>query len=107
MRSRSGLILLVSGFVACPCHLPLTLPLLLALLGGTSLGVFLRENTAVIVVAASVYFLIAIGAGLYLLIQRVGGDHRSPKCSTSPLSAEERDSHDARCDSAVNTLIRS
>jgi mercuric ion transport protein len=107
VRSRSGLILTVSGFLACPCHLPLTLPWLLALLGGTSLGLFLRENTGVIVAAASVYFLVAIVAGLVLLNQRTGGDDHSPCCPISLLSAGEQGAPDARRDGAVNPLIRS
>jgi len=107
MRSRSGLILTVTGFLACPCHLPLTLPLLLTLLGGTSLGLFLRANTGLIVVAASVYFLVALVAGLVLLSRGTGGDDGSLCCSIRPLSAGEKAPSDTRRDGAVNSLIRS
>ena len=36
-----GGVLAVTGFVACPCHFPLTLPLILDLLGGTGIGSFI------------------------------------------------------------------
>ena len=38
-----GLAWIVGAFAICPCHLPLTLGLLAAALGGTGLGVFLQN----------------------------------------------------------------
>ena len=47
-QQRRGIIWVLSSFVFCPCHLPLTLGLLAALLGGTVLGaVVLRYSIAV------------------------------------------------------------
>jgi len=47
----------VVAFVACPCHLPLTLPLILALTAGTAVGGWLAANTTLIYLAATVLFL--------------------------------------------------
>lgn len=45
-RKLTGYLLTVTAFVACPCHLPLTLPLAVALLGGTAWGAALSRNAA-------------------------------------------------------------
>ena len=106
MRSRSGLILTVTGFLACPCHLPLTLPLLLALLGGTSLGLFLRANTGLVFAAAGAYFLVAIAAGLFLLTDRTRDRDSALCCSTDHASAHEKDRQGVQLDRSVTTVIR-
>lgn len=67
IRSRTGLVLTVTGVVACPCHLPLTLPFVLAVLGGTSVGLFLSQNPALIYGGATLYFVGASALGLALL----------------------------------------
>lgn len=41
---RRGRRWLLWSFLACPCHLPLTLALLGTVLGGTALGAALREH---------------------------------------------------------------
>lgn len=51
---------LVSGIVAlvsCPCHLPLTLPLILSLTAGTVVGTWLAGNIPVIVGGSVVIFV--------------------------------------------------
>ena len=45
MSNFWGGILAVTGLMACPCHLPITLPLILGLLGGTGLGTFIGANS--------------------------------------------------------------
>lgn len=59
-----GLWLKVRGFVAagvalvaCPCHLVVTLPLLLSLTAGTVVGTFLRQNTWLAYGVATVVFV--------------------------------------------------
>lgn len=67
MNRFSGYALLATAVIACPCHLALTLPLVLVLLGGTTLGTFLATRSELVFVAALVYFIIALVAGLALL----------------------------------------
>ena len=65
-----GGVLTVTGFVACPCHLPFTLPLVLGVLGGTGLGSFIGANTGLIYGVFTGYFIAGIGFGWYLLNRR-------------------------------------
>ena len=65
-----GGVLFVTGFIACPCHLPLTLPLAVVLLGGTALGGFIAANTGLVYGIAGGYFIVALAAGWYLLNQK-------------------------------------
>ncbi|MBI4673822.1 MAG: hypothetical protein HY741_19420 [Chloroflexi bacterium] len=58
-----GYFFVVTGFFACPCHLPLTLPLLLAVTAGTALGAFLANNISLIVVVSTIYFIGALWLG--------------------------------------------
>ena len=67
MSSVWGGVLTVTGFVACPCHLPFTLPLVLGVLGGTGLGSFIGANTGLIYGVFTGYFIAGIGVGWYLL----------------------------------------
>ena len=67
MRTVKGTALLVTGLLACPCHLPLTLGLLAVAFGGTALGVFLEQHTGLVIAAATGYFVVAIVLGLRYL----------------------------------------
>jgi uncharacterized membrane protein len=67
MRRLAGIVLTVIGFLACPCHLIITLPLLASLLAGTALGSFLTRNTGLVVTFASLYFIVAFLLGFRLL----------------------------------------
>jgi len=66
-RRLAGYVLAASAVVACPCHLALTLPLLLALVGGTVLGGVLTQHPGLVLAAATLYFL-AAAAGAYALL---------------------------------------
>lgn len=78
MRKVWGAVLVVTGFIACPCHLPLTLGLLLGVLGGTAIGGFVRTHTSLVYGIAAAYFVAAVGAGWFLW---------SRKRSTKPAPA--------------------
>ncbi len=58
---------IITGLLACPCHLPLTLPLLLAVLGGTAAGAFLVAHTGWIAALSTGYFLAAMAFGFWSL----------------------------------------
>jgi mercuric ion transport protein len=60
MRRLGGAVLAVTGVLACPCHLVVTLPLLAGLLAGTALGSFLTTQTGLVYLGAGIYFVGAL-----------------------------------------------
>ncbi len=84
MRRLGGTLLTVTGFLACPCHLIITLPLLISLLAGTALGSFLSRNTSLVYTGASIYFVVALALGASLLFGLARpireGDAACPTC---------------------------
>jgi hypothetical protein len=68
-KSSCARFLLVSAFLACPCHFPLTVSILVSLLGGSTLAAFLTKNLFWLVVGATIYFLGALALGWQLLNQ--------------------------------------
>jgi len=97
MRRIGGIALTVTGFLACPCHLIITLPLLVSLLAGTALGSFLSRNTGLVLTFAGIYFVVALALGYWFLFspkrQNREGDAACPTCvPVEPLEAlRERD----------------
>ena len=67
MRRIVGVALAVTGFLACPCHLIVTLPLLASLFAGTALGSFLTRNTGLVYALAGIYFVVALALGYWFL----------------------------------------
>jgi uncharacterized membrane protein len=67
MRRMSGVLFTVTGFLAYPCHLIVTLPLLASVLAGTALGSFLTRNTGLVFIFAGIYFIVALLLGYWLL----------------------------------------
>ena len=81
MGKAWGGVLLVTGFIACPCHLIITLPIALGLLAGTGVGAILANNTGFVYSIAGGYFIVALAAGWYLLNRKrsnAGPAHRLP-----------------------------
>jgi hypothetical protein len=66
---RRGRRWLVWSFLACPCHLPLTLAVLGGVLGGTALGAALREHTLLAGLVIGSAWLAGTARGL-LLVRR-------------------------------------
>ena len=83
-----GGVLAVTGFVACPCHFPLTLPLILGVLGGTGIGSFIGANTSLVYGISAGYFIVAIGVGWYLLMRK--------RLGRLPLEGNQKISYTAR-----------
>jgi len=69
-RTLTGWIFTVTGFLACPCHLVVTLPLAVAVLGGTALGGWIATHEGAIALGATSYFLGALALGTALLLAR-------------------------------------
>lgn len=69
MNTLKSAFFFITGLLACPCHLPVTLPLLLALTAGTALGTFLSENVWLIAGVSTIYFLAALTLGFRYLGQ--------------------------------------
>lgn len=67
IRTLAARALLVTGFLACPCHLIVTVPLALASLSGSAVGAFLAQNEGLVFGVAFAYFLGAIGIGYFLM----------------------------------------
>jgi|GEM_PF-3887912 hypothetical protein len=86
MRRRvSGWFFTVTGLLACPCHLVVTLPLVVALLGGTALGGWMAAHEGAITIGASIYFVGALAVGATLLL--VGGGKHASGSRTALLRA--------------------
>ena len=77
MSKALGGFLAVTGFLACPCHFPLTLPLLLGVLAGTGVGSFIGGHTGLTYGLASGYFVVGIGAGIYLWNRKAKGTQQA------------------------------
>jgi mercuric ion transport protein len=67
-RVAKGYVAGAVAFVACPCHLPITLPLLIALTAGTAFGAWLEHN---IVTAGLISTTVFIG-GAVLAFKWIG-----------------------------------
>ncbi len=91
MRRRlGGGGLIVSGIIACPCHLAVTLPLLAGLLAGTALGHFLTHNTDLVYIGASIYFVGALTLGYWFWFSPARGKREvNAACSTCAPGASE------------------
>jgi mercuric ion transport protein len=92
MRRIGGVVLTVTGFLACPCHLMITLPLLASLLAGTALGSFFTHNTGLVYTGAGVYFVVALALGYWFLFgpkrPKRDVDAACPTCA--PVEADTR-----------------
>lgn len=64
---RRGRWWLILSFLACPCHLPLTLGVLAGVLGGTALGAALREHALLAGVIIAAAWLAGTARGLVLV----------------------------------------
>lgn len=62
-RNLKGVLFVLTAFIACPCHLPITL----ALFGGTAFGFFLTENLFWVVPILGIYFVLALYKGFKIL----------------------------------------
>jgi len=68
-RTRAGWFFTVTGFLACPCHLVITVPLAVALPSGTALSGWIATHEGAIALGATLYFVGALALGATLLTQ--------------------------------------
>ena len=92
MRRIGGIALTVTGFLACPCHLIITLPLLLSLLAGTALGSFLSRNSGLVYTGAGLYFVVALALGAWFLFGPARGKREmDAACPTgAPVASDKQ-----------------
>lgn len=60
MNSVKRAVLVTSGIISCPCHLPLVLPLLAVALAGTTVGTFVQDHMWGIGIAVTLYFVFVV-----------------------------------------------
>ena len=93
MRRIGGVALTVTGFLACPCHLIVTLPLLISLLAGTALGSFLSRNTGLVYTGAGIYFVVALALGAWFLFgPKCEMDAACPTCAPAETETHVQES---------------
>jgi mercuric ion transport protein len=61
-KIRSG-VMFVVAFVSCPCHLPITLPLILVLLAGTPAALWISQHVGWVYGILAGVFLLSLGLG--------------------------------------------
>lgn len=61
---RQGRRWLIWSFILCPCHLPVTLGILGALVGGGAFGTLLSRDSIVVGVVLTTLYAIGLGIGL-------------------------------------------
>lgn len=66
---RRGRWWLIASFLACPCHLPLTLGFLAVVLGGTALGALIRDHALLAGIVVTSAWLAGTARGLWLVRQ--------------------------------------
>lgn len=81
---RRGRWWLALSFLACPCHLPLTLALLAAVLGGTTLGALLRDNAFLAGAVIGTVWLAGTARGFQLIRRAKRGELACPVPARSP-----------------------
>lgn len=70
---RRGRRWIFGSFVLCPCHLPLTLAVLVTVLGGTALGAFLRDHALLAGTVVTAAWVLGTWRGFRLVRQAQQG----------------------------------
>jgi len=65
---RSGVMFVLSA-ITCPCHLPIVLPLVLALLAGTPVGVWVTQNVGWVYGGMTLLFFGSLALGFHWIGQ--------------------------------------
>lgn len=89
IRSIRGYVSTGVGLIACPCHLAITLPIVLALTAGTAFGAWLSANTGLVFALSTVLFFGGIGLGSVWLSQ----DSKPKRQSLTPTEPRPKAEH--------------
>jgi mercuric ion transport protein len=81
---RRGRWWLAVSFLACPCHLPLTLAVLGSVLGGTAVGALLRDNTLLAGTVIGLVWLAGTARGFVLIRRAQRGELACPVPARDP-----------------------
>jgi hypothetical protein len=81
---RRGRWWLIVSFLACPCHLPLTLGFLAVALGGTALGAMVRDHAVVAGLLIASVWVAGTGRGLWLIRQAERNGYACPVPDSAP-----------------------
>ena len=73
-QSIEGYVMSALAFISCPCHLPITLPLLVVVTAGTAFSAWLQNNFFTVGGASSVIFV----GSLVLALRWTGRRGRVP-----------------------------
>lgn len=88
-KIRSGFFF-TTALVTCPCHLPLTLSLLLPLTAGTALGAFITENVVIVGAAFTLIFIASLALAFGSLTENRSVCERStPQDESRPTSVRQ------------------
>lgn len=66
-RTSLGYIITIIGFAACPCHLPISLPIVIALTSGSILGILFNEFWYIVVILSILIFFFGLVGGNLLV----------------------------------------
>jgi mercuric ion transport protein len=92
MRRIGAAVLAVTGVLACPCHLVVTLPLLAGMVAGTALGSFLTNHASLVYLVAGIYFVGALALSYWFWVSpnrpKRQGDATCAACA--PATSDER-----------------
>jgi len=76
VETIKGAIAGIVALVTCPCHLPITLPIILALISGTTVGVWLLSNQWAVWLLSTILFL----GGLALAVHWFTREDHAAQC---------------------------
>ena len=88
--------LTATGIAACPCHFPVTLPLVIGALGATGVGAVLADYAGWVYAAGWVYFVAAVAIGFIWTRSAMGKRGKPPGHKTSGLHIKRREGADAK-----------
>lgn len=90
-HERRGRKWMALSFLACPCHLPLTIGILLTVFGGSTLGVLLRDHSLIAGLLITSVWIAGTARGLLLVRegQKTGYACAIPEQKDSPSSSDK------------------